>query len=363
PTSEHIPTPDSTPLLPPSPPSEVRQQHQPNPFITPRTQTARYWNGPLEAPTMPNIFQTPLPQPADSPMPAATPHRLLKIERYLERLANGDIDDDLFRTLARFAKEESSSIWMPESAGGHGILTKLLAACVGCLRNSAESRDTVFIKDNCFDVLRMIVRKQWRCFTLDTARMLLLEVLRSKYSVSPIVSGSAEDVYYDIAAHLDVDLCFVLFEDFFMRAPLPAFHIQAAYAELQPPQIETPAAMDPMGVLKMDNSLAGVLDLVADVVKRLTSPAEITSEVVQKFMPYAMACLGHPRSQVRKAALAPVIAVHQKLGVPDQELAELLQATNEQLSTSMNPMAPYIAMLQRPELKRLVWTFFLSERS
>ncbi|KAJ1953552.1 suppressor of tub2 mutation [Linderina pennispora] len=361
-TREHIPTPDSTPLLPPSPPSETRQ-HQQNPFITPRTQTARYWNGPLQAPVMPSIFKTPLPQPVDSPMPAATPNRLLKIERYLQRLANDDIDDALFRSLARYAKEEPSSVWMPESAGGHGILTKLLNACVEYLRNPAESRDTVFIKDNCFDVLRMIVRKQWQYFTLDAARTLLLEVLRSKYSVSPIVSGSAEDVYYDIAAHLDIDMCLALFEDFFLRAPMPAFHIQAAYAELLPPQVETPAAMDPLGVLKMENSLAGVLDLVADVVKRLSSPTEVTNEVLQRFMPYAMACLGHPRSQVRKAALAPVIAVHQKLAAPDQELAELLQATAEQLSASANPMAPYIAMLQRPELKKLIWTFFLSDRS
>ncbi|KAI8320070.1 hypothetical protein GQ54DRAFT_340849 [Martensiomyces pterosporus] len=377
PAAVHFPTPDRTPLMSPSPPSETRQtsyaslqplqhQHQnASQFATPRTQTARYWSGPIEPPLPPVFRQT---APAESPLPSETPQRLGKIEAHLSRLAaNDNVDEALFRSLARFAKEESAGVWLSEDKGGSGYLERVLVACLGWLQSPAENRDTVFTKDSCFDVLRVLVRRKWQCFTLDTARPLLLEVLRNRFFESTILSGSAEDVFYDMAAHLDPDLCFALVEDFFQRAPLPPVQClgtqKPGYAVCAEPMVRTAADLDPMSVFRMDNALAGVLELAAEVVKRLRSPDTITQQEMDRFMPYSIACFVHPRSQVRKAALGPIIAVHEKAGAPDAELEELLlRAGEDQLAASANPLAKYISQLSRPELRRLVWTFYLSKR-
>ncbi|KAJ2909494.1 hypothetical protein GGI21_001828 [Coemansia aciculifera] len=113
----------------------------------------------------------------------------------------------------------------------------------------------------------------------------------------------------------------------------------------------------------MDNALAGVLEFVAEVTRRLPSPDAITTRELDQFMPYSVACFIHPRSQVRKAALTPMIAVHEKLEAPDAELEDLLlRAGPEKLAASSNPLARYIDMLHRSELRRLVWTYYLSKR-
>ncbi|KAJ2864187.1 suppressor of tub2 mutation [Coemansia aciculifera] len=367
----HILTPARTPLTTPSPrnePAQLSPAAAPASncqFVTPRTQTARYWHGPIESLPLvsgPRLFA------AESPMPVETPQRLGKVERYLQHLAsNDDVDEALFRSLARFAKEESSNMWIDEAKGGGGYLDRILQACLGWLQNPAESRDTVFAKDSCFDVLRVLVRRKSQHFSLDTSRRLLLEVLRNKFFESTILSGSAEDVFYDMATHLDVNLCFELAEDFFKRALLPPVQSLAAqrpgYATQLLAQIPTPPDMDPMGVFAMDNALAGVLEFVAEVMKRLSSPDAITARELAQFMPYAVVCFIHPRSQVRKAALTPMIAVHEKLGVPDAELELLLlRAGPDNLAASSNPLARYVDMLHRPELRRLAWAYYLSKR-
>ncbi|KAJ2360213.1 hypothetical protein IW150_007565, partial [Coemansia sp. RSA 2607] len=271
-----------------------------NQMATPRTQTARYWLGPMD---MSSSTAMPRPSVAESPMPAETPVRLNKIELYLKRLAaNDDVDESLFRSLARFAKDESNSSWVSEEAGGSGYLDRILRACLCWLQAPVENRDTVFTKDSCFDVLRVLVRRKSQYFTLDTARLLLLEVLRNRFIESTILSGSAEDVFYDMATHLDADLCFELSEDFFQRAPIPTLHDTQAgrpgYATHLESRIETTPDVDPMGVYKMDNALAGVLEFVAEVVKHLPSPEMVTTQDLDKFMPYSTACFIHPRSQV-----------------------------------------------------------------
>ncbi|KAJ2803306.1 suppressor of tub2 mutation, partial [Coemansia furcata] len=187
----HILTPDRTPLMTPSPrnePAQLSPAMAPasrNQFVTPRTQTARYWHGPIEPLPLtsgPRLFA------AESPMPAETPQRLGKVERYLQHLAsNDDVDETLFRNLARFAKEESSNVWIDEAKGGCGYLDRILQACLGWLQNPAESRDTVFAKDSCFDVLRVLVRRKSQHFSLDTSRRLFLEVLRNKFFESTIL--------------------------------------------------------------------------------------------------------------------------------------------------------------------------------
>ncbi|KAJ1965732.1 suppressor of tub2 mutation [Dipsacomyces acuminosporus] len=378
PVEDHFPTPERTPLMSPSPPSETRhtisptlqqQQQQTqltNQLVTPRTQTARYWNGPVEPPLQPSIFRQ---AQSESPLPKETPQRLNKIEQYIRRLTDNDsVDEALFRSLARFAKEEPSSAWLSESKGGQGYLDRVLLACLGWLQNPSENRDTVFTKDSCFDVLRVLVRKKSQCFTLDTARLLLLEILRNRFFESTILSGSAEDVFYDMAAHLDADLCFALIEDYFQRAPLPSAQglgsQKPGYAACTEPALQTPASLDPMNVFGMDNALAGVLELAAEVVKRLPSRDTVTQQEMDKFMPYSMSCFVHPRSQVRKAALGPIIAVHEKSGIADSEFELLLlRASDDQLAASANPLAKYIGQLSRPELRRLVWTYYLSKRS
>ncbi|KAJ2814200.1 hypothetical protein GGI24_006459, partial [Coemansia furcata] len=201
-------------------------------------------------------------------------------------------------------------------------------------------------------------------FSLDTSRRLFLEVLRNKFFESTILSGSAEDVFYDMATHLDVNLCFELAEDFFQRALLPPVQSLAGqrpgYATQLVAQVSTPPDMDPMGVFSMDNALAGVLEFVAEVAKRLSSPDAITTRELDQFMPYAIACFVHPRSQVRKAALTPMIAVHKRLGVSDAELEELLLCAGpDKLAASSNPLARYVDMLHRPELRRLAWRYYL----
>ncbi|KAJ2742229.1 suppressor of tub2 mutation [Coemansia sp. BCRC 34301] len=368
---DHTLTPDKTPRMSPSPrgePMQVSPVLKPasrSNFATPRTQTARYWHGPIEPLPLVSAFRQ---QAAESPMPAETPQRLGKVERHLQHLAsNDDVDEALFRSLARFAKEESSNVWVATAKGGSGYLDRILQACLGWLQNPAESRDTVFAKDSCFDVLRVLVRRKSQHFSLDTSRQLLLEVLRNKFFESTILSGSAEDVFYDMARHLDANLCFELAEDFFKRALLPPVQCLAAqrpgYAAQLVTQIQTPPEMDPLGVFAMDNALAGVLDFVAEVARRLPSPDAITMRELDQFMPYAVVCFIHPRSQVRKAALTPMIAVHEKMGVPDTELEELLlRASPEELAASPNPLARYIDMLHRPELRRLAWTYYLSKR-
>ncbi|KAJ2685468.1 suppressor of tub2 mutation [Coemansia spiralis] len=364
-------TPDRTPLMTPSPrngPAKLSPAAAPafrSQFVTPRTQTARYWHGPIDS--LPPV-SGPRLLAAESPMPAETPQRLGKVERYLQHLAsNDDVDEALFRSLARFAKEESSNVWLDEAKGGCGYLDRILQACLGWLQNPAESRDTVFAKDSCFDVLRVLVRRKSQHFSLDTSRRLLLEVLRNKFFESTILSGSAEDVFYDMATHLDVNLCFELAEDFFKRALLPPVQSLAAqrpgYATELVALTPTPPDMDPMGVFVMDNALAGVLEFVAEVAKRLSSPDAISVRELDQFMPYSVVCFIHPRSQVRKAALTPMIAVHERLGVPDTELEELLlRAGPDRLAASPNPLARYVEMLHRPELRRLAWAYYLSKR-
>ncbi|KAJ2488844.1 suppressor of tub2 mutation [Coemansia sp. RSA 2050] len=364
-------TPDRTPLMTPSPrngPAQLSPAAVPafrSQFVTPRTQTARYWHGPIDS--LPPVSGSRL-LAVESPMPAETPQRLGKVERYLQHLAtNDDVDEALFRSLARFAKEESSNVWLDEAKGGRGYLGRILQACLGWLQNPAESRDTVFAKDSCFDVLRVLVRRKSQHFSLDTSRRLLLEVLRNKFFESTILSGSAEDVFYDMATHLDVNLCFELAEDFFKRALLPPVQSLAAqrpgYATELVALIPTPPDMDPMGVFAMDNALAGVLEFVAEVAKRLSSSDAISVRELDQFMPYSIVCFIHPRSQVRKAALTPMIAIHEKLGVPDAELEELLlRAGPDRLAASPNPLARYIEMLHRPELRRLAWAYYLSKR-
>ncbi|KAJ1839667.1 hypothetical protein LPJ57_010779, partial [Coemansia sp. RSA 486] len=193
----HCLTPQRTPRMSPSPKNEARNLSAAsmalfvNQMVTPRTQTARYWYGPMDT-----AFPTAMsrPQVAESPMPAETPQRLSKIDRYLKRLAeNDDVDESLFRSLARFAKDESNTSWVSESGGGSGYLDRILSACLRWLQSPAENRDTVFTKDSCFDVLRVLVRRKSRYFSLPTARLLLLEVLRNRFFESTILSGSAED--------------------------------------------------------------------------------------------------------------------------------------------------------------------------
>ncbi|KAJ1768486.1 suppressor of tub2 mutation [Coemansia sp. D1744] len=334
-------------------------------FVTPRTQSARYWNGPLGA-VPSSLHRSPV---AESPLPAEMPQRLNMVEICLQRLAeNTGVNEALFRSLARFAKEESSTVWMDEAQGGQAYLGRILDACLRWLQNPAEGRDAVFTKDSCFDVLRVLVRRKSQYFSLDTARRLLLEVLRNRFFESTILSGSAEDVFYDIAAHLDADLCFELAEDFFKRAPLPAMQDLAAqkpgYAAHLESQESTMLEMDPMGVFKMDNALAGVLEFTAEVVRRLGSPDIIGAQELDKFLPYSIACFVHPRSQVRKAALEPMIVVHEKLGASDAVFEELLlRATPDELGSSLNPLAKYIGQLHRPELRKLVWTFYQPRRA
>ncbi|KAJ1908136.1 suppressor of tub2 mutation [Coemansia sp. IMI 209127] len=343
--------------------SIVQNSYQP--MVTPRTQTARYWHGPMEPMAIGSLHRQPV---IESPMPADTPQRLTKIASYLSRLeANNEVDESLFRGLARFAKEESSGVWPDEDSGGDGYLGRILRACLHWLQNPVESRDTVFTKDSCFDVLRVLVRRKSQYFTLENSRILLLEVLRNRFFESTILSGSAEDVFYDIATHLDIDLCFELAEDFFKRAPLPLAQElatqKAGYVAHLEPLTHTPVEMDPMGVYKMDNALAGMLEFAAEVVRRLPPSSVIAEQELDRFMPYSMACFVHPRTQVRKAALAPLIVVHERLGLPDSELENvLLHARPEELAVSTNPLAKYVGNLHRPELRRLAWTFYLSQR-
>ncbi|KAJ2631449.1 suppressor of tub2 mutation [Coemansia sp. RSA 1290] len=332
-------------------------------IATPHTQTARYWHGPLET-TPISLHRQPV---NESPLPAGTPQKLSKVELCLQRLAdNRDVNEALFRSLARFAKEESSTVWMDEAHGGHAFLDRILDACLKWLQNPAEGRDVVFIKDSCFDVLRVLVRRKSQYFTLEAARRLLLEVLRNRFFESTILSGSAEDVFYDMAAHLDSGLCFELAEDFFKRTPLPSVPdmgmAKPGYTADLIVSEPTPLDMDPMGVFKMDNALASVFEFAAEVIRRLAS-SEFSTEL-DKVLPYAVVCFVHPRSQVRKAALDPIIAVHDRLvEVDDGEFEELLlHATPEQLDTSLNPLAKYINQLRRPELRKLVWTFYQSRR-
>ncbi|KAJ2617047.1 suppressor of tub2 mutation [Coemansia sp. RSA 1804] len=335
-------------------------------MVTPRTQTARYWHGPLEPAAADALNRQPV---IESPMPADTPQRLTKIAGYLSRLeANNEVNEALFRSLARFAKEESSGVWSDKDNGGHGYLGRILSACLMWLQKPAESRDTVFTKDSCFDVLRVLVRRKSQYFTLENARLLLLETLRNRFFESTILSGSAEDVFYDIATHLDVDLCFELVEDFFKRAPLPLVQDLASqkpgYAARLEPAVPTAADIDPMGVYKMDNALAGMLEFAAEVVKRLPASSILTEQELDRFMPYSILCFVHPRTQVRKAALAPLIVVHEKLGLLDIELEKiLLHASSSELASSANPLAKYVSGLHRPELRRLAWTFYLSQKS
>ncbi|KAJ2665682.1 suppressor of tub2 mutation [Coemansia sp. RSA 1200] len=335
-------------------------------MVTPRTQTARYWHGPLEPAAVKALNGQPV---IESPMPADTPQRLTKIAGYLSRLeANNEVNEALFRSLARFAKEESSGVWSDKDNGGHGYLGRILSACLMWLQNPAESRDTVFTKDSCFDVLRVLVRRKSQYFTLENARLLLLETLRNRFFESTILSGSAEDVFYDIATHLDVDLCFELVEDFFKRAPLPLVQDLASqkpgYAVRLEPAVPTATDIDPMGVYKMDNALAGMLEFAAEVVKRLPASSILTEQELDRFMPYSILCFVHPRTQVRKAALAPLIVVHEKLGLLDIELEKiLLHASSSELASSTNPLAKYVSGLHRPELRRLAWTFYLSQKS
>ncbi|KAJ2388564.1 suppressor of tub2 mutation, partial [Coemansia sp. RSA 2603] len=190
----HFLTPERTPRMSPSLKNEARALNTApmslfaNQMATPRTQTARYWLGPMD---MSSSTAMPRPSVAESPMPAETPVRLNKIELYLKRLAaNDDVDESLFRSLARFAKDESNSSWVSEEAGGSGYLDRILRACLCWLQAPVENRDTVFTKDSCFDVLRVLVRRKSQYFTLDTARLLLLEVLRNRFIESTILSGS-----------------------------------------------------------------------------------------------------------------------------------------------------------------------------
>ncbi|KAJ2844973.1 hypothetical protein IWW36_004976, partial [Coemansia brasiliensis] len=336
----------------------------PEQIATPHTQTARYWHGPLET-TPISLYRQPV---NESPFPAGTPQQLSKMELCLQRLAdNRDVNEALFRSLARFAKEESSTVWIDEAHGGHAFLDRILDACLKWLQNPAEGRDVVFTKDSCFDVLRVLVRRKSQYFTLEAARRLLLEVLRNRFFESTILSGSAEDVFYDMAAHLDSSLCFELADDFFRRAPLPSVPdmgvakpgYTADLTALEPTSLE----IDPMGVFKMDNALAGIFEFAAEVIRRLAS-SEFSKEL-DKVLPYAVVCFVHPRSQVRKAALDPLIAVHERLvEVDDSEFEELLlHATSEQLDVSPNPLAKYIKQLHRPELRKLIWTFYQSRRA
>ncbi|KAJ2452322.1 suppressor of tub2 mutation [Coemansia sp. RSA 2336] len=333
-------------------------------IATPHTQTARYWHGPLET-TPISLYRQPV---NESPLPAGSPQKLSKVELCLQRLAdNRDVNEALFRSLARFAKEENSTVWIDEAHGGHAFLDRILGACLQWLQNPAEGRDVVFTKDSCFDVLRVLVRRKSQYFTLEAARRLLLEVLRNRFFESTILSGSAEDVFYDMAAHLDSSLCFELAEDFFKRAPLPSVPdmgmAKPGYIADLIVSEPTPLDMDPMGVFKMDNALAGVFEFAAEVIRRL-APSDFSTEL-DKVLPYAVVCFVHPRSQVRKAALDPIIAVQERLiEADDGEFEELLlRATPEQLDTSPNPLAKYINQLRRPELRKLIWTFHKSRRA
>ncbi|KAJ1886482.1 hypothetical protein LPJ66_009612, partial [Kickxella alabastrina] len=363
----HFLTPERTPLMTPSPQNEYRNPSAAliaayaNQTATPRTQTARYWYGPVDP-----VMSVAMPRPtvAQSPMPAETPLRLNKIDMYLKRLTeNCDVDESIFRSLARFAKEGSGNSWVGTEAGGSGYLDRVLRACLGWLQNPTETRNTVFVKDSCFDVLRVLVHRKSQYFTLDTARLLLLEVVRNRFVDSTILSGTAEDAYYDMTTQLDADLCFELAEDFFQRAPLPSLAqdnsvSRSGYAVCLEPQVQTLPSMDPMGVFKMDNALAVVFEFVAEVVKRLSSPEMINTQELDKFIPYSTACVNHPRNQVRNAALAPIAAVHKKLGGADTELEELLlRADARQLAVSTNPLAKYIGQIHRPEMRRLVWIY------
>ncbi|KAJ2717300.1 suppressor of tub2 mutation [Coemansia spiralis] len=338
-------------------------------LATPRTQSARYWHGPLEPALPPPSLPAGRAAVPESPMGCETPaQRLDRVEAQLQRLAeNQDVNEALFRSLARFAKEESSTQWVDAEHGGRAYLDRVLGACLGWLQSPAGGRDAVFIKDSCFDVLRVLVRRRSQHFSLPSARMLLLEVLRNRFFESTILSGSAEDVFYDMAAHLGADLCFELAEDFFQRAPLPAApgpDAHAGYAALQPPRVPTPHDADPMGVFAMDNALAGVLEFAAEAVRRLPASDTVGPVELRRFMPYSVVCFVHPRSQVRKAALEPIIAVHERLGGGDDADLEdlLLRAGPDRLAASANPLAPYIAQIRRPELRRLVWTFHQSRR-
>ncbi|KAJ2799162.1 suppressor of tub2 mutation [Coemansia guatemalensis] len=363
------PTPDRMPHISPSPSSATRNTStaslSPGALATPRTQGARYWHGPLEPAVPPTTLRHPV---AASPMAAGTPQRQSQAESYLQRLAaNDDVDERLFRNLARFAKEESGAVWMDEEHGGRAYLVRVLEACLTWLRTPAEGRDAVFTRDSCFDVLRVLVRRKSQHFSLPSARLLLLEILRSRLFESTILSGSAEDVFYDMATHLDAGLCLALAEDFFCRAPLPPIQEPGAarpgYAAPLETQIPTPAELDPLGIIPMENALAGVLEFVAEVVARLPSPDSIGAEELSRIMPHLMASLAHPRSQVRRAALTPIAAVYEKLGTSDSEFEHLLlRASSEELTASLNPLAKYILQLQRPELRRLIWSFCQSRR-
>ncbi|PIA18763.1 hypothetical protein COEREDRAFT_79748 [Coemansia reversa NRRL 1564] len=363
------PTPDRTPQISPSPSTAMRNTTAASlstgVLATPRTQGARYWHGPLESA---GELATPRQPVAASPMANGTPQRQSQAELYLQRLATNDaVDERLFRNLARFAKEESGAVWIDEEYGGGAYLVRLLEACLNWLRTPAEGRDAVFMRDSCFDVLRVLVRRKSQHFSLASARLLLLEVLRSRLFESTILSGSAEDVFYDMATHLDIGLCFALAEDFFRRAPLPPIKEPGAarpgYSAPLKAQVPTPAELDPLGVIPMENALAGVLEFVAEVVVRLPSPDSIGTEDLGRIMPHLMASLAHPRSQVRRAALAPIAAVHEKLSTSDAEFEHLLlRSSFEELAASLNPLAKYIAQLQRPELRRLIWSFCQSRR-
>ncbi|KAJ2080896.1 suppressor of tub2 mutation [Coemansia sp. RSA 988] len=362
-------TPDHTPHILPSPSCTTRNTStvslSAGTLATPRTQGARYWHGPLEPAVPPATPHYPV---AASPMVAGTPQRQSQAESYLLRLtANDAVDERLFRNLARFAKEESGAVWMGEEHGGRAYLVRVLEACLAWLRTPSEGRDAVFTRDSCFDVMRVLVRRKSQHFTLSSARLLLLEVLRSRLFESTILSGSAEDVFYDMATHLDATLCFALVEDFFRRAPLPPMQESGAARRGHPApleiQVPTSAELDPLGVIPMENALAGVLEFVAEVVAHLPSPDSIGAEELGCIMPYLMASLAHPRSQVRRAALTPIVAVHEKLGASDSDFEHLLlHASSEDLAASLNPLAGYISQLQRPELRRLIWSFYQSRR-
>ncbi|KAJ1679163.1 hypothetical protein EV182_002606 [Spiromyces aspiralis] len=318
-------------------------------FMTPKTEAGRYWHGPMATP-VPQRPRSPTVAGVLSPVPPNTQGRASQIEKYIDQLARGSsIDDNLFRGLVRFFKGESNLDRLEQA--DNTFMARLVASCVSFIQRPGETRDAMFVKDSCIDVLRMLVRRQAHLLTrLDQVRGLFWEMLRCRFMDSPILSGSAEDMLLDMVTHLDPKLSIDLFEDFLARSPLAA-HPDLEVNGAPMSRVPTPPELDPMNVLGMANSIACVLELTSSLLGRLGSEDGLVVEAVSRLFPYVVVAFSHSRTQVRKAAIEPIFSAKQVLSIPNEEFVAAL-SRDSLPDDSSRPIAAGISIL-RPFLSRL----------
>ncbi|KAJ1920171.1 suppressor of tub2 mutation [Mycoemilia scoparia] len=293
-------------------------------YMTPRTENARYWHGPMATP-IPTLGR-PNPSVLLSPTPQRPHNGISKLEKYMDQLSNSEsVNDELFRGLARFVKDESALT--VTASTGTIILERLVYVCVRFLQSPSESRDTVFAKDSCIDVLRVLIRRQSHLLTnIELARPLYWEMLRCRYVDSPIISGSAEDILLDMISYLDPELCIDLAEDFLARSPLcKSSSENGGKAMHDNLYVNTLPELDPMNVVSMANTLACVLELIDPLLGRLENE-ELIQKAIGKLFPFVILAFSHTRSQVRKAAIQPILSTKRVLEVTDADFSKLLNS-------------------------------------